>query len=155
MIDQVGTFVVIDLEVDWRGMNMDLMEEAVLLNTLFKSELVTHSVKRLTCHTMWGRGALHPRLQSHHCLYMCSMWTENSSATIVCWQWNMQARVSALALKPSADITRSPQQGFSDPQNKDSCPPKYLQKSYDFFYWMKDAIRLYYKEIEKDSFGEI
>ena len=45
---------------------------------------------------------------------------------------SMQARKHAseftLALKPRADVTRSPKQGYQWPHKKDMCPPKTLKK---------------------------
>ena len=48
----------------------------------------------------------------------------------------MQARKhaskkSSLALKPRADVTRSPKQGYQWPQKKDSCPTKIFFKKLD------------------------
>ena len=45
----------------------------------------------------------------------------------------MQARKhvnerSTLALKPRADVTRSPKQGYEWPHKKDMCPPKKKKK---------------------------
>ena len=40
----------------------------------------------------------------------------------------MQARESTLALKPRADITRSPKQGYQWPHKKDMCPTKIKKK---------------------------
>ena len=39
-----------------------------------------------------------------------------------------QARESTLALKPRADVTRSPKQGYQWPREKDMCPTKTLTK---------------------------
>ena len=48
----------------------------------------------------------------------------------------MQARKhaserSTLALKPRADVTRSPRQGYQWPHKKDLCPPKIFKKIVD------------------------
>ena len=60
----------------------------------------------------------------------------------------MQARGSALALKPRAAVTRSPQQAFNDPQKRTHVLQNICKKVM-ISYWMKDAIQLCYKEIEK------
>ena len=39
-------------------------------------------------------------------------------------QWSTQARESTLALKPRADVTKSPIKGYQWPHKKDWCPPK-------------------------------
>ena len=49
--------------------------------------------------------------------------------SIVCRRGNTQARESTLALKPRADITRSPKQGYQWPYEKDMCPTKILKKT--------------------------
>ena len=46
-------------------------------------------------------------------------------------QDSMQA-ISTLALKPRADITRSPKQGYQWPHEKDMCPPK-IKNIYIYF----------------------
>ena len=38
------------------------------------------------------------------------------------------SKESTLALKPRADVTRNPKQGYQWPHKKDSCPPKNLIK---------------------------
>ena len=43
-------------------------------------------------------------------------------------QARKHASESTLALKPRADITRSPKQGYQWPHKKDMCPPKILKK---------------------------
>ena len=40
----------------------------------------------------------------------------------------MQAKESILALKPRADVTRSPKQGYQCPHKKDLCPPNTIFK---------------------------
>ena len=45
-------------------------------------------------------------------------------------QARKHASKSTLALKPRADVTRSPKQGYQWPHKKDMCPPKiYLKKN--------------------------
>ena len=41
----------------------------------------------------------------------------------------IQARESTLALKPRADVTRSPKQGYQWPHKKDLCPTKMFKKN--------------------------
>ena len=38
-----------------------------------------------------------------------------------------------LALKPRADITRSPKQGYQWPHKKDLCPQKFFEKNVSWF----------------------
>ena len=38
---------------------------------------------------------------------------------------------SSLALKPGADVTRSPKEGYQWPHKKDSCPPKNFKKKHN------------------------
>ena len=42
-----------------------------------------------------------------------------SEYSVVCRQYNMQVRGSTLALKPRADVTKSPKQGHQWPHKKD------------------------------------
>ena len=55
--------------------------------------------------------------------------------------WTVQARKcasdSTLALKPRADVTRSPKQGYQRPQKKDVCPPNFSKKISDVFVLQK------------------
>ena len=43
-------------------------------------------------------------------------------------QARKHASESTLALKPRADVTRSPKQGYQWPHKKDMCPPKIFKK---------------------------
>ena len=43
-------------------------------------------------------------------------------------QARKNASESTLALKPRADVTRSPKQGYQWPNKKDMCPPKNFKK---------------------------
>ena len=47
-------------------------------------------------------------------------------------QARKHASESTLALKPRADVTRSPKQGYQWPHKKDMCPPKILKKNLSF-----------------------
>ena len=70
-----------------------------------------------------------------------NMWIEK--AQLPCspphrkWIWgshrwkNTQKKGSMLALKPRADVTRSPKQGYQWPHEKDSRPPKIIKKTFD------------------------
>ena len=51
-----------------------------------------------------------------------------SEESVVCRRGRTQARESTLALKPRADVTRSPKQGYQWPHKKDLCPTKILKK---------------------------
>ena len=51
-----------------------------------------------------------------------------SEESVVRRQGSTQARESTLALKPKADVTRSPKQGYQWPHEKDLCPPKIFLK---------------------------
>ena len=93
-----------------------------------------------------------PRLrpQCHQCLWIsltaASMWVK--VAQLPCWhrrsagvapevnlrnstQARKYASESTLALKPRADITRSPKQGYQWPHKKDMCPPKIKKKMFE------------------------
>ena len=59
---------------------------------------------------------------------------------IHCAQVRKHARKgSILALKPSADVTRSPKQGYQWPHKKDLCLPKIKKKSLVYFYSLTTA----------------
>ena len=45
------------------------------------------------------------------------------------------SEISTLVLKPMADITRSPKQGYQWPHKKDSCPTKYKKKTTQLINW--------------------
>ena len=47
-----------------------------------------------------------------------------SEGSVVHRRGSMQARESTLALKPRADVTRSPKQGYQWPHETDMCPTK-------------------------------
>ena len=49
---------------------------------------------------------------------------------ICCTQATKQARESTVALKPRADITRSPKQGYQWPHKKDLCPAIFFIKKH-------------------------
>ena len=51
-----------------------------------------------------------------------------SEESVVHRRGSMQVRESTLALKPRADVTRSPKQGYQWPHKKDLCPTKILKK---------------------------
>ena len=60
--------------------------------------------------------------------------TLSLTAQFMVWSNSAQARKcasekSTLALKPRADVTRSPKQGYQWPHKKDSCPTKILKKN--------------------------
>ena len=51
----------------------------------------------------------------------CKVWTSAQAR-------KRASEKSTLALKPRADVTRSPKQGYQWPHKKDSCPTKHLKK---------------------------
>ena len=51
-----------------------------------------------------------------------------SEESVVHRRGSTQARESTLALKPMADVTRSPKPGYQWPHKKDLCPTKILKK---------------------------
>ena len=68
--------------------------------------------KRLSCHADLQSAGVTPEVNLRNRTQARKSASENST----------------LALKPRADITRSPQQGYQWPQEKDLCPPKIKKK---------------------------
>ena len=55
-----------------------------------------------------------------------------------------RASDSTLALKPRADVTRSPKQGYQRPYKKDVCPPKNLiLKNVSKSYWFQIILQVH------------
>ena len=84
-----------------------------------------------------------PSLNLHQCLW--TILQVLKKAWLLCWplysqqvshhkwiwgphKWESMQKGSTLALKPRADITRSPKQGYQWPHEKDLCPPKNKNK---------------------------
>ena len=62
--------------------------------------------------------------------------TRGESEESVVHRWgSMQVRESTLALKPRADVARSPKRGYQWPHKKDLCPAKFFLKNKQF-YWV-------------------
>ena len=80
---------------------------------LWTHDLQVCKSKRLGCHT------------DFYTVYQCHTIGESEDRT----GEKVQDR-STLALKPRADVTRSPKQGYQWPHEKDLCPPKFLKNVY-------------------------
>ena len=112
-------------------------------------QMMTSNFEILSLETRnWKKLApqIDPRFESHQCL-LASMWIR--IAQLPCWlprdqqvscqRWiwgcccmqvtKHASKEPTLALKPGADNTRSPKQGYQWPHKKDWCPPKIKQEN--------------------------
>ena len=84
-----------------------------------------------------------PQTSTNACRHVCKYVDQKGSAAMLTFiqsagvtsevnlsitQGESMQKGSTLALKPRADITRSPKQGYQWPHEKDLCPPKIKKK---------------------------
>ena len=79
------------------------------LHQCLRIHLQIHGSKRLNCHA------------DLYTVRKCQTRGESEDHTS-----ERACKGSILALKPRADVTRNPKQGYQWPHEKDSCPPKYF-----------------------------
>ena len=78
------------------------------------------------------------------------------SQQVLCqrWIWRDASEKSTLALKPSADVTRSPKQGYQWPHKKNLCPPKFLKRK-TLQWWQRASVGVLSRKLccQRQSFS--